>query len=118
VPTTQAAALAIRALAPGAFAVLLGLNGAETSTRFGLIARLFTWRSTTIRIFGRDLQRDPGAAPRLLRIVFQSRIRSKSFDVSSLYPLWRLYGQDFWPSMADVLAGTIVFKAATGNAAN
>jgi ABC-2 type transport system ATP-binding protein len=60
-------------LAPGVFSVLLGPNGAGKSTLFALIARLFTCRSGTIRVFGHDLQHDPGGALRRLGIVFQAR---------------------------------------------
>ncbi|MBV8566914.1 MAG: ATP-binding cassette domain-containing protein [Methylobacteriaceae bacterium] len=61
------------AVAPSSFTVLLGLNGAGKSTLFSLITRLYGTRSGTIRIFGHDVSREPGAALRLLGVVFQSR---------------------------------------------
>src|SRR5208282_6353370 len=56
---------------PSTFAVLLGLNGAGKSTLFSLITRLFNAQSGEIRIFGHDLQREPGAALSQLGVVFQ-----------------------------------------------
>ncbi len=53
--------------------MLLGLNGAGKSTLFSLVTRLFSAQSGDIRIFGRDLRREPGAALRLLGAVFQAR---------------------------------------------
>lgn len=58
---------------PSTFAILLGLNGAGKSTLFSLITRLFAARYGTIRIFGHDLRDDPGAALRMLGVVFQAR---------------------------------------------
>ena len=58
---------------PSTFAVLLGLNGAGKSTLFSLVTRLFNAQSGEIRIFGHDLQREPGAALSLLGVVFQAR---------------------------------------------
>lgn len=58
---------------PSTFAVLLGLNGAGKSTLFSLITRLFNAQSGEIRIFGHDLQREPGAALSQLGVVFQAR---------------------------------------------
>ncbi|MQW86141.1 ABC transporter ATP-binding protein [Sinorhizobium saheli] len=60
-------------IAPGRFAVLLGLNGAGKTTLFSLISRLFDTRHGTIRIFGHDIRREPGEALRRLGIVFQAR---------------------------------------------
>ena len=60
-------------IAPGRFAVLLGLNGAGKSTLFQLITRLFATRQGTIRIFGHDVLREAGAALRRLGVVFQAR---------------------------------------------
>jgi ABC-2 type transport system ATP-binding protein len=60
-------------VAPGAFCVLLGLNGAGKSTLFSLITRLFALRHGTIRLLGRDLSQNPGAALAELGVVFQSR---------------------------------------------
>ncbi len=58
---------------PGAFCVLLGLNGAGKSTMFSLITRLFALQKGVIRLLGRDLSRNPGAALAELGVVFQSR---------------------------------------------
>jgi ABC-2 type transport system ATP-binding protein len=97
-PTTLSAALEIRGvshsygsrraldhvdfvLAAGTFSVLLGPNGAGKSTLFALIARLFTCRSGTIRVFGYDLERDPGPALRRLGIVFQARTLDPDLSV-------------------------------------
>ncbi len=60
-------------LAPATFAVLLGLNGAGKSTLFSLVTRLYGTRRGHIRIFGHDVARTPGAALRLLGVVFQAR---------------------------------------------
>ena len=60
-------------VAPRSFTVLLGLNGAGKSTLFSLITRLYATRSGRIRIFGRDIAREPGAALSRLGVVFQSR---------------------------------------------
>jgi ABC-2 type transport system ATP-binding protein len=60
-------------IAPGSFAVLLGLNGAGKSTLFSLITRLYATRSGHVRIFGHDVGQAPGEALRLLGVVFQSR---------------------------------------------
>lgn len=61
------------AIAPGTFAVLLGLNGAGKSTLFSLITRLFAARTGEIDIFGANVMREPGAALRRLGVVFQAR---------------------------------------------
>lgn len=61
------------AIAPGAFAVLLGLNGAGKSTLYALITGLFVTRVGRIRVFGHDVAREPGAALRRLGVVFQPR---------------------------------------------
>ncbi|WP_349262513.1 ABC transporter ATP-binding protein [Geminicoccus sp.] len=60
-------------IAPGSFAVLLGLNGAGKSTLFSLITHLYATRSGRVRIFGHDIGRTPSEALRLLGVVFQSR---------------------------------------------
>jgi ABC-2 type transport system ATP-binding protein len=60
-------------VAAGSFTVLLGLNGAGKSTLFSLITRLYATRVGSIRIFGRDVAREPGAALGQLGVVFQSR---------------------------------------------
>src|SRR5262245_17303409 len=61
------------AIAPGTFAVLLGLNGAGKSTLFSLVTRLYGTQRGHIRIFGHDVSRTPGEALRSLGVVFQSR---------------------------------------------
>jgi ABC-2 type transport system ATP-binding protein len=58
---------------PASFTALLGLNGAGKSTLFSLITRLFGIQSGRISIFGNDISRSPGAALRLLGVVFQPR---------------------------------------------
>jgi ABC-2 type transport system ATP-binding protein len=58
---------------PATFTVLLGLNGAGKSTLFSLITRLFNAQEGAIRIFGHDLRREPGAALKMLGVVFQAR---------------------------------------------
>lgn len=60
-------------IAPGTFVVLLGLNGAGKTTLFSLISHLYGTRRGSIRIFGHDIAREPGAALRRLGIVFQAR---------------------------------------------
>jgi ABC-2 type transport system ATP-binding protein len=61
------------AVAPASFTVLLGLNGAGKSTLFSVITHLYVSRSGTVRIFGRDVARESGAALALLGVVFQQR---------------------------------------------
>jgi ABC-2 type transport system ATP-binding protein len=61
------------AVRPASFVALLGLNGAGKSTLFSLVTRLFAIQSGRIRIFGYDVERSPGAALRLLGVVFQPR---------------------------------------------
>jgi ABC-2 type transport system ATP-binding protein len=69
----QALADVTFAIAPGTFAVLLGLNGAGKSTLFSLITRLYGTPRGRIRIFGHDVARTPGDALRLIGVVFQPR---------------------------------------------
>jgi ABC-2 type transport system ATP-binding protein len=61
------------AIAPATFTVLLGLNGAGKTTLFSLVTRLFVTRHGAIRIFGHDVGGEPGAALRVLGVVFQPR---------------------------------------------
>jgi ABC-2 type transport system ATP-binding protein len=70
------------AIAPGRFVALLGLNGAGKSTLFSLITRLYAMRSGRIRIFGHDVAREPGAALRLLGVVFQPRTLDLDLSVA------------------------------------
>src|SRR4051812_25348822 len=69
----QALADVTFSVAPGTFAVLLGLNGAGKSTLFSLITRLYAAPKGDIRILGHDVARRPGDALRLLGVVFQPR---------------------------------------------
>ena len=57
----------------GTCTALLGLNGAGKTTLFSLITRLFAARQGRIRVFGFDVNRNPGDALRLLGVVFQAR---------------------------------------------
>ncbi|MEJ0074443.1 MAG: ABC transporter ATP-binding protein [Alphaproteobacteria bacterium] len=69
-------------IAPARFVALLGLNGAGKSTLFSLITRLYAVRAGRIRIFGHDVTRDPGAALRLLGVVFQPRTLDLDLSVA------------------------------------
>ncbi|MBB4413943.1 ABC-2 type transport system ATP-binding protein [Rhizobium cellulosilyticum] len=60
-------------LPAGSFTVLLGLNGAGKTTLFSLVSHLYDTRQGSIRVFGRDIRREPGEALRRLGIVFQAR---------------------------------------------
>jgi ABC-2 type transport system ATP-binding protein len=73
------------AVAPGSFAVLLGLNGAGKSTLFALITRLYGTQRGRIGIFGHDIARAPGRALRILGVVFQAR--TLDLDLSVLQNL-------------------------------
>ena len=55
----------------GAFTALLGPNGAGKTTLFALVTRLYNNRAGHIRIFGRNLQREPSAALAEMGVVFQ-----------------------------------------------
>jgi len=61
------------AIPPASFTVLLGLNGAGKSTLFSLVTRLYAIQRGAIRIFGHDISSAPGAALRLIGVVFQPR---------------------------------------------
>jgi len=67
---------------PGSFTVLLGLNGAGKSTLFSVITHLYVSRSGVVRIFGRDVARDSGAALALLGVVFQQRTLDPDLSVA------------------------------------
>ena len=67
---------------PGRFVALLGLNGAGKSTLFSLITRLYAIRSGRISVFGHDVAREPGAALRLLGVVFQPRTLDLDLSVA------------------------------------
>jgi ABC-2 type transport system ATP-binding protein len=73
------------AVKPASFVALLGLNGAGKSTLFSLVTRLYAVRAGRIRIFGHDVERRPGAALRLLGVVFQPR--TLDLDLSVLQNL-------------------------------
>jgi ABC-2 type transport system ATP-binding protein len=70
------------AIAPATFTVLLGLNGAGKTTLFSLITRLFATRQGTIGIFGHDVAGEPGAALRVLGVVFQPRTLDLDLSVT------------------------------------
>ena len=55
----------------GAFTALLGPNGAGKTTLFSIITRLYNNKEGRVRIFGRDLQREPSAALAEMGVVFQ-----------------------------------------------
>ena len=69
-------------VAPASFTVLLGLNGAGKSTLFSVITHLYASRSGVVRIFGRDVARESGAALRLLGVVFQQRTLDPDLSVA------------------------------------
>ena len=58
---------------PASICVLLGLNGAGKTTLYSLITRLYAAQKGMIRIFGFDVNRNPGEALRRLGVVFQAR---------------------------------------------
>src|ERR1043166_3468743 len=68
-------------IAPASFTVLLGLNGAGKPTLFSLVTRLFPPRHGAIRIFGHDVGAEPGAALRVLGVVFQPRTLNLDLSV-------------------------------------
>ena len=70
------------AIAPASFTVLLGLNGAGKSTLFSVITHLYVSRSGVVRIFGRDVARDSGAALARLGVVFQQRTLDPDLSVA------------------------------------
>jgi ABC-2 type transport system ATP-binding protein len=69
-------------VAPASFTVLLGLNGAGKSTLFSVITHLYVSRSGVVRIFGRDVARNSGAALALLGVVFQQRTLDPDLSVA------------------------------------
>jgi ABC-2 type transport system ATP-binding protein len=70
------------AVRPASFVALLGLNGAGKSTLFSLVTRLYAVRAGRIRIFGHDVEREPGAALRQLGVVFQPRTLDLDLSVT------------------------------------
>jgi ABC-2 type transport system ATP-binding protein len=69
-------------VAPASFTVLLGLNGAGKSTLFSVITHLYVSRSGAVRIFGRDVARNSGAALAQLGVVFQQRTLDPDLSVA------------------------------------
>ena len=69
-------------VAPGSFTALLGLNGAGKSTLFSVITRLFGMQSGRIRVFGHDVEREPGEALRCMGVVFQPRTLDPDLSVA------------------------------------
>jgi ABC-2 type transport system ATP-binding protein len=57
----------------GRFVALIGPNGAGKTTLFAIITRLYHSRTGTVRVFDRDMQREPSRALADLGIVFQAR---------------------------------------------
>jgi ABC-2 type transport system ATP-binding protein len=55
------------------FCALLGPNGAGKTTLLSLVTRLYACQAGTIKVFGEDLHREPGAALSRLGVVFQQR---------------------------------------------
>ncbi len=70
------------AVKPATFVALLGLNGAGKSTLFSLVTRLYAVRAGRISIFGHDVDREPGAALRMLGVVFQPRTLDLDLSVA------------------------------------
>jgi len=55
----------------GSFTALLGPNGAGKTTLFAIVTRLYNTREGQVRIFGRELKREPSAALAEMGVVFQ-----------------------------------------------
>jgi ABC-2 type transport system ATP-binding protein len=73
------------AVPPATLVALLGLNGAGKSTLFSLVTRLYAAQTGLIRVFGHDVERQAGAALRMLGTVFQQR--TLDLDLSLLQNL-------------------------------
>ena len=69
-------------VAPASFTVLLGLNGAGKSTLFSVITHLYVSRAGSVRIFGRDVARESGAALSALGVLFQQRTLDPDLSVA------------------------------------
>jgi ABC-2 type transport system ATP-binding protein len=69
-------------VAAGSFTALLGLNGAGKSTLFSIVTRLFGMQAGHIRIFGNDIERNPGEALRGMGVVFQPRTLDLDLSVA------------------------------------
>ena len=105
------------AIAPGRFVALLGLNGAGKSTLFSLITRLYAIRSGSIGIFGHDVGREPGAALRLLGVVFQPRTLDLDLSVTqNLTYHAALHG--IGARAARIRAGEVLARIALADRAN
>lgn len=104
-------------VAPATFAVLLGLNGAGKSTLFSLITRLHGTQRGHIRIFDHDVERNSGAALRILGVVFQPR--TLDLDLSVMQNLTyhaALHG--IAPREAKKRAAEVLGRIALGDRAN
>jgi ABC-2 type transport system ATP-binding protein len=66
----------------GSFTALLGLNGAGKSTLFSIVTRLFGMQAGHIRIFGNEIERNPGEALRRMGVVFQPRTLDLDLSVT------------------------------------
>jgi ABC-2 type transport system ATP-binding protein len=105
------------AVKPARFVALLGLNGAGKSTLFSLVTRLFAIRAGRIRIFGHDVEREPGAALRQLGVVFQPRTLDLDLSVAqNLTYHAALHG--IGARVARVRAGEVLAQIALGDRAN
>ncbi len=104
------------------FTVLLGLNGAGKSTLFSLITRLFNAQRGEIRIFGHELRRQPGAALRMLGVVFQARTLDLDLSVEQnlLYhaALHGMRGREAGARASEVLAQVALGGRASEKARN
>jgi ABC-2 type transport system ATP-binding protein len=69
-------------VAAGSFTALLGLNGAGKSTLFSIVTRLYGAQAGHIRIFGNDIERNPGEALRCMGVVFQPRTLDLDLSVT------------------------------------
>jgi len=65
----------------GALVSLLGPNGAGKTTLFSIVTRLYHNRTGQVRIFGRDIKREPSQALAQLGVVFQSRTLDSDLTV-------------------------------------
>src|SRR6266550_1500503 len=105
------------AVKPASFVALLGLNGAGKSTLFSLVTRLYAIRAGRIRIFGHDVEREPGAALRRLGVVFQPRTLDLDLSVTqNLTYHAALHG--IGARAARLRAGEVLAQIALGDRAN
>jgi len=102
---------------PARFVALLGLNGAGKSTLFSLVTRLYAIRSGRVRIFGHDVERQPGAALRQLGVVFQPRTLDLDLSVTqNLTYHAALHG--IGARAARIRAGEVLARIALADRAN